>query len=91
MLRIFKYVFNPEPDPEILLPEGAQILSVKEQNEEVVLYALVDPDKLINWRKFKIIGTGHPIMDGDLDDYDFIDTVKLHKGKLMFHVFKHRE
>ena len=91
MLQIFKYVLPAINDLEILLPEGAKVLSVKEQDQEIVIYALVALEKPMEWRKFKIIGTGHPIEDGELDNYDFIDTAKLHNGKLMFHVFKHKD
>jgi len=69
---------------DILMP--AKILSVSEQNNITVVYALVDDERETTPVDILIIGTGFPIRD-NIDTYDFIGAVKLDGGKYMWHVF----
>ena len=71
---------------EVVLPLGAQILCIKMQNDELCMWALVDPDQTYNEVvKIRCAGTGHMIEE-DVEDY--IDTVMLLDGALVFHFFK---
>lgn len=71
---------------EVILPLGAQILCIKMQNDELCMWALVDPDQTYNEVvKIRCAGTGHMIEE-DVEDY--IDTVMLLDGALVFHFFK---
>jgi len=87
--RIFKYSLEVTDEQKISVPAGAVVLSVAEQKNNIVLYALVPTDndptitKIIDVR---IVGTGH-VLQFDPRDYKFIGTVNLHNGPLMFHVF----
>ena len=62
---------------------------------KIVIYARVDettPER-VEKRRVWIAGTGHhlpPSMDFQVFDYSFLNTVKLHDGALMFHVFAQR-
>lgn len=67
------------------MPIGSEILSVKEQYNEVVLYALVDPTRDKRSRKIVIIATGQEYEN--LHASQYIGTVSLDRGILMFHVF----
>ena len=89
MKRIFKYQLVVTDSQEITLPVNSKILSVQNQNEEIVLYALVD-DKIVLTRKHKIIihGTGHEA--DDIVAFNFIGTVSMHGSRLIFHVFERR-
>jgi hypothetical protein len=85
--RIFKYKIPVTDEVSISLPKGATLLSVKEQNDGIVLYAEINPDemKMVQY-DFRIVGTGHRYKF-DRRFYKFLDTVKLYGGQLMFHVF----
>lgn len=70
---------------EVVLPLGAQILCIKMQNDELCMWALVDPDQTYNEVvKIRCAGTGHEITE----DVEYIDTVMLLDGALVFHFFK---
>ena len=70
---------------EVVLPLGAQILCIKMQNDELCVWALVDPDQTYNEVvKIRCAGTGHEITE----DVEYIDTVMLLDGELVFHFFK---
>jgi len=49
------------------------------------LWAYVDPTEPRVTRKFRIIGTGHPIAT---DPGDYIGTFQMGGGALVFHVFE---
>lgn len=86
MKTIWKYTLAAAGWQVVNMPAEAQILSVAEQNGEIVLYALVDPSKAPEQREVWTVGTGRPVPDAALQA-TFIGTVKLEGGLLMFHVF----
>lgn len=87
MKRIYKYELKIVDYQDLELPKNSKILSVKNQYENIVVYAIVDTEiKIYDLYHFVIKGTGHDLPEG-LDDYDFLGTVKLAKGELMFHIF----
>lgn len=86
MKKIYKYTLEVLDGQRLDIPTGSKLLSVAEQYEKIVLYALVD-DARGGLDSFEIFikGTGHPA--DDISDCEFLGTVKLARGKLMFHVF----
>jgi hypothetical protein len=84
--RIFKYTIPVQDKTELKLPVGSQILSVAEQNEEIVVYALTTSNTATRKVTILVIGTGNPITE-NISEYTFLGTVKLLHGALMFHVF----
>lgn len=80
---IWKYVLQPEI--ELSMPVGAQVLSVREQGEEICLWALVTPDAPKETRRFVSFGTGHDVPAVPLQ---FHGTAHLQGGSLVFHVFE---
>jgi hypothetical protein len=89
MKRIFKYPLQVVDSQKLTIPASSKILSVQNQNEEIVLYALVD-DTITLTHTYQIIihGTGHQA--DDVLDFNFLGTVSMHGGRLMFHVFTRR-
>lgn len=74
--------------PGIDMPRGAQVLCAREQNGELYLWALVDPEEPTEERHFDVFGTGHvipPLLEGGRR---FVDTVLMHEGSLVLHVFE---
>lgn len=87
MKKIFKYPVPSEGEFQIMLPKGAQVLSVQTQKGKPCFWALVDPDeKQSDFRKFRLAGTGHPIETENLRG--FIGTFQLLNGDLIFHLFE---
>jgi len=88
MKRIFKYPIQVTDHTRLTLPRGARILSVMNQREEIVLYALVEDSAYQNeaW-EIEVRGTGHDA--SGLTDHTFLGTVEMHQV-LMFHVFVRR-
>lgn len=66
------------------MPLGAKPLSAQVQNEQPQLWALVDTDNDHVDHRFYTIGTGHPFPQ---DAGEFIDTIQLLGGQLVFHIF----
>lgn len=86
MKSIYKYKLKETNKQEIVIP-SSKILSVHSQREAIVVYALVDTDNSKDTKyEFRVYGTGHDVQE-DIDDYNFLGTVKLADGYLMFHVF----
>jgi hypothetical protein len=87
MKTIYKYPLPYEDIVILQLPYGAKILSVLNQHEKIVLYALIDTEKPKHQLvKIRIVGTGHPLEE-NIKDYQFIGSVALSNQNLIFHVF----
>lgn len=67
------------------MPVGAEILSAQTQDNSIQLWAMVDPAASGEPRTFRLAGTGHPLGDHHLE---FIGTVQLHGGRIVFHLFE---
>lgn len=83
---VYKYMLGQVS--AIKMPKGAQILTVKEQGDEIFLWALVDPLAESEQRNFVVFGTGHEIYDYAEDGMKYLGTVHLDSGRLVFHVFE---
>lgn len=87
--KIFKYELEIKDFQEIDFPVGTNVISVKEQNGKLCIWAEVDVRCLNSLRdkSIAIVGTGHDInfQIGDFH-YVFIDTVVMSNG-LVLHVY----
>ena len=88
MKRILKYTLDIADYQELTLSENSKILSVANQRDSIVLYALTNEELTTCTYSIIIHGTGHPA--NDVIGAQFIGTVSLHNGSLMFHVFARR-
>lgn len=77
---IYKYELTPTGN--VSMPMGAEILCVKVQKLNPVIYAKVDPIAKMETRKFYIVPTGDPVPDAF-----YIGTVLLNNDSLVFHIF----
>jgi len=86
MNRILKYELDVIDRQTVALPIWSSILSVIEQDNRVVVYALVD-DAITETRDkvFRIVGTGHPFPDHE--ECTYLATVSTFGGSLVWHVF----
>ncbi len=87
-MRIFKYQLEVTNLQTIELPQGARILSVRQQGGQIMLWAMVHPTHQTIPHTFRIYGTGHPVDENSGRTQSFLGTVQL--GALVFHVFEVR-
>lgn len=81
-MKIFKYEITVGPgEAPLELPEGAKILSVQEQKGWVVLWAEVDPGRLLKPSGLIMIYTGSDVPG----DARYLATVQ--SGGLVFHFY----
>ena len=88
MNKIFKYKLENVDKQTIELPLPARILSVMEQNDDIVLYSVVDDDESVPKIPVDvlIVGTGE-IVEDNIGLYTFLGTVELFDCKEIWHVF----
>ena len=84
-MTIWKQTLQPTDVQEIMIPEGAEMLSAREQLDHICVWFRCDPSRRLRPRKLAIVGTGHPAPDSIAR---FLGTASLHNGELMFHVFE---
>lgn len=92
-MKIYKYglfpsAMLPAGALAIAMPEGAEILSVQEQYEAVVLWARVDPSRPKVLRMFWVGGTGHTVPE---TAGSYVASVVVAGGALVWHIFDHGE
>lgn len=68
------------------MPQGAMTLSVLNQGEKLVVYAMVDPALSLRARKFRVFQTGQPFNMSV--NYHFHGTVAFAGGEYIVHVFE---
>lgn len=86
MHKIFKYKLDITDEQTIEFPAGSRILSVIEQDNNLVVYALVnDGIDEIERKLFKIVGTGHSFWY--TEQWTYLATVSTYDGNLVWHIF----
>lgn len=88
MRAIYKYNvdwfnnFDAVNGVAVIMPREARILKIDMQNDKVVVWAIVDTDRLDATRRINIVGTGHKIT---FDTKNYIGT--FYAGTFVFHAF----
>jgi hypothetical protein len=85
---IHRYRLAVKDHQAVMMHKDARILSVQHRDgteEGIDMWALVDCGEAPVERVFHVVGTGAPVSDGRLD---FLGTVQLYQGRLVFHVFE---
>lgn len=87
MRAILKYHIGYSAEINIIeMPSGSKVISAGlDPQEDLCIWAIVNPENELESRKFTIVGTGWP-MGHELDNWKFIDTVK--QGPYMWHVWE---
>jgi len=85
MKTIFKYTLPATTPAQIVMPTGATILVAQNQAEAVVIWAEVDTDLPLESRTFVTAMTGQTLPRGKKQ---FLGTVQLAGGALVFHVYE---
>lgn len=89
MKRVWKFPLQATDEQEVFLPQGAELLSVAFQGDNLCMWALIndDPDVPRHRRVIDIAGTGHPLEDGSIR-HAFVGTAFHPTMSLVFHVFE---
>ena len=82
---VWKWTLTARDLTTIRVPKGGKLLSVHEQRGQICLWALVDPQKETEERTIRIAGTGHILANGK---FQYLGSVHLDAGQLVFHVFE---
>lgn len=85
MKSIFKYPLEAIDRQYIEMPEGATILTVQTQHGLLCLWAIVNNQNNLEKRTIIILGTGH---DVPREQLEYIGTVQMENGALIWHVFE---
>jgi hypothetical protein len=87
---IWKYQLADEARQVVMMPSGAEILSVQQQHGDLQLWAMVDPDLPKQMRVFEIFGTGTTMPDLSSEGRvrRHVATVQTCQGMLVWHVFE---
>jgi hypothetical protein len=85
MATIWKFTLPADLYSVVKMPKGAAILSVQEQFDDFMAWAVVDPDAEWEERTILLLGTGHPMPDGR---WDHISTFQMSGGNYVFHAFE---
>ena len=86
---VWKFPLSITDRQYILMPIGAEILTVQIHNSTPCLWAIVDPhpEKEREMRHIGIVGTGHPIYFKG----EYISTIQTNNGSFVLHVFEIHE
>ena len=85
MKTVYKYPLKIDDYQKVNLPMGAKILCIKVQNGIPCLWALIDKEQTYDEAvTIRCAGTGHDIKD----EVEYIDTIMVAGGALVFHLFK---
>lgn len=85
---IYKYVVRPDR-LKVEMPKGAKVLTAQLQHGEICVWAEVQPDAPTEQRHFEVFGTGHPMHEDMGTSREYINTVQLEGGALVFHVYEY--
>jgi|CZCB01.1.fsa_nt_gi hypothetical protein len=84
-MKVLKYPLEITDSQVIKLPQYATLLTVKNQRERLVLYAIVEEAPVATVPvTIHIVGTGHSFA---ADERIYLGTVLMHGGSLVWHVF----
>lgn len=85
MRTVYKFELHPEVNQPVGMTVGAKILTVGNQDQRLVVWAEIDPDREPEERFFSVYGTGHTMPD---DPGTYIGTAMFLNGNLVFHVYE---
>jgi hypothetical protein len=83
---IWKFPLTLTECQQVLMPEGAKIMTAQIQAGDLYLWARVNPAAARRGRVIRIIGTGHAIENDDCLHY--IASVQANGGALVWHIFE---
>lgn len=86
MQSIWKYVLNLGATT-LSMPVGAKVLTAAMQYDSLCVWAIVDPSRDREVRRFMVFGTGQPIEVLDTRLL-YVNTIQLQDGAFIGHIFE---
>ena len=86
MEKIYKYPLELVDFQTVELPVGAKVLYTEVQNEQICLWALINPESPKIDRNVRIFGTGHDVPD-TITERQYYGTVLMQNGQFVWHIF----
>ena len=83
-LTIWKTVLKPADVQDLIVPEGAELLTARDLYGELCVWFKCDPNRPPTTRQVAIVGTGHQAPE----DGRYLGTGFIHGGALVFHIFE---
>ena len=83
---IYKYEVKFREYFEIMLPQGAEVLTCQVQRGTPVIWVASDPKAPLKRRAFKLGVTGGTIFKKDA--WGYIGTFQMAEGNLVYHLFE---
>lgn len=92
MVNIYKYILNVADIQTIVVPKGSTLLTVQKQQARMAVWYLIDTEELLTdvWTFF-VCGTGNPVEDHRVCKKNYISTVQLYDGDLVYHIFAEKQ
>ena len=84
-MTVWWYKLQVVDHQRIQMHKGAKVLSVQVEDEDLNVWALVDPSAEEIDVSFRIAGTGH-IIDNEVVNAEFLGTVQ--RNGLVFHIWR---
>lgn len=83
---IWKFLLSPIDDQIIQMPTGAFVISAGMQEDQLMVWAIVNPEASKQGVRFKVYGTGDSMSNPQTNKEQFIATV--FSGPFAWHVFE---
>jgi len=84
--KIYKYELALKDSQQIEMPVGAKILYTAVQNDQICLWALVQPENPTQEREVRIFGSGHDVPDA-ITERHYYGTILMQNGQFVWHIF----
>lgn len=91
MKTIYKYPLYINANNVLILAKNSKVLScqIDEKTGKPCLWAIVDKDEDdTEKRVFVLFGTGHDLLSDGVGRLEFISTIQMLNGGLIFHLFE---
>ena len=87
-MTVWKYPLCGVDSIAVSMPAGAKVLAFHLQHGQPTIWALVDPSRPTETRRFRLVGTGDEISCGSRLRPSYVGTVHVDRPVLVFHLFE---
>ena len=94
-MTVWKYPLCGIDSIAVSMPAGAKVLAFHLQHGQPTIWALVDPSRPTETRRFRLVGTGESLsLPGDETTYSsrlrptYVGTAHVDRPVLVFHLFE---
>lgn len=91
MKAIYNYKLSFEESQVIVMPTDAQILSLSNQHDQMILFVLADADAHLKPCTFRMFRTWDIIEDSEAKSLQYIGTCFIESRGMTYHIFKKNE